>query len=443
MPDASQGMAYVDEAKGVGSDRLASAHCSSMDRGQAVVGEASSGMADLQARGRGSLADLEAQGRGSVSELQAKGMSHLEEAKGMSSDRLADMGIDAEGLPGGGEVSEQFGMLKSVGIVLPMFYATYYAVAAVLSGALGTPFTGLEPFEHEEFTPAVKNDNLRPLVVWLSMVLTFCFFGPWIVYFAVPDSSKSVDVATTVQGMHVFATTTATQLFPENWIWWATLMPCMFFQGRLAQFMRMKFGFRLCRRRWSPVAPAPPEPRKGANPPLPKPTAPRKPAAAAAPAAVDLTTGVAAWKLKSRQARPPVRAAPTTAPHAAWFRPASGSWLGSARADWPAGTSEFMVSFDVPQPAQAHFALQYAADNSVRSASLNSKPLSIGCSAGFKTCGGEAVITAPQGQGLFVKGQNTLSVILDNGGSTPNPAGLYVRGSAVVRFVARRWYVHS
>ena len=37
----------------------------------------------------------------------------------------------------------------------------------------------------------------------------------------------------------------ATQKFPQNWIWWATLMPCMVWHGRMAQWMLMKFGFRL------------------------------------------------------------------------------------------------------------------------------------------------------------------------------------------------------
>ena len=62
-------------------------------------------------------------------------------------------------------------------IALPLFYATYYGVAAILSAALGTRFTGLEPFEHEAFTPAADTDNMRPLAVWLAMVLSFSFFG--------------------------------------------------------------------------------------------------------------------------------------------------------------------------------------------------------------------------------------------------------------------------
>ena len=121
----------------------------------------------------------------------------------------------------------------------------------------GSTFTGLEPFEHEAFTPAADSDEMRPLAVWLAMVLSFGFFGPWIIYFSVSNSDAAIAVATVLQGLHVFATTVLTQAFPENWIWWATVMPCFFVQGRLAQFMLMQFGLGLCSRSsWRRIRPA-------------------------------------------------------------------------------------------------------------------------------------------------------------------------------------------
>ena len=73
------------------------------------------------------------------------------------------------------------------------------------------------------------------------------------------DSEAAIAVATVLQGLHVFATTILTQAFPENWVWWATVMPCFFVQGRLAQFMLMQFGLGLCSRsRWRRIAAAEP-----------------------------------------------------------------------------------------------------------------------------------------------------------------------------------------
>ena len=54
--------------------------------------------------------------------------------------------------------------IRAGGFTAFFFYLLYYIIAAVLAGALGTKFDGLEPFDHEEFTPAVERDDLRPLV---------------------------------------------------------------------------------------------------------------------------------------------------------------------------------------------------------------------------------------------------------------------------------------
>ena len=91
-------------------------------------------------------------------------------------------------------------------------------------------------------------------------------------------------------------------------------------------------------------------------------------------------------------------AAPKTAPHPLWHKPDHGSWIGSAKEDWPAGATEFTVSFEVHDPSQAHFALQHSADSKVASASLNGKPLAVGRNLGFSKFGGEMVLVAPQGK---------------------------------------------
>ena len=53
-----------------------------------------------------------------------------------------------------------------------------------------------------------------------------------------------------------------------------------------------------------------------------------------------------------------------------WLKAAEGSWLGSNKSDWPPGTADFTITFDVTSPDNAHFELQYAADNKVEGATL-------------------------------------------------------------------------
>ena len=57
-----------------------------------------------------------------------------------------------------------------------------------------------------------------------------------------------------------------------------------------------------------------------------------------------------------------------------WLKAAEGSWLGSNKSDWPPGTADFTITFDVTSPDNAHFELQYAADNKVEGANPNPNP---------------------------------------------------------------------
>ena len=73
-------------------------------------------------------------------------------------------------------------MLRALAVVMPGFYACYFLAAGVLSAAFGTAFTGTEPFDHIDFNPAVQGatSGWRPLVTWLSMILTMTLAGPWL-----------------------------------------------------------------------------------------------------------------------------------------------------------------------------------------------------------------------------------------------------------------------
>lgn len=142
---------------------------------------------------------------------------------------------------------EERASVRSLAVILPLFYAAYYAFAGVCAAALSTPFNGLEPFDHVEFSPAVAGGaaGWRSLVTWLSMVLTFTIAGPWLVYFGARDSARAVDCATGVAMVHFFVTLCATQRLPENWAWWATIMPCWLWMGRASEAVLAHFGFRL------------------------------------------------------------------------------------------------------------------------------------------------------------------------------------------------------
>ena len=140
----------------------------------------------------------------------------LDKASAAAKKHSTDLEADEEPEEAPEEQSEVLTQIRAVGFAGFFFYAAYYAMAGIFSGALGTEFTGLEPFEHENFRPAVDSADLRPLVTWLSMVLTFCLFGPWITYFSVRDSERAVDNATAIQGLHVFLSTTCAPTVPRR-----------------------------------------------------------------------------------------------------------------------------------------------------------------------------------------------------------------------------------
>ena len=134
-------------------------------------------------------------------------------------------------------------MFRSLFVLVPLWYAFYYTFAAVLTAAYDVHFNGLEPFEHVQFSPAPAAGDDRALVAWLSMVLTATLPGPLLIYFVAQDHHRAVDCTTALYMLQLFATVAATQLLPRNWIWWCTVMPCMVFQGRVAEFCLWRFGY--------------------------------------------------------------------------------------------------------------------------------------------------------------------------------------------------------
>lgn len=143
--------------------------------------------------------------------------------------------------------------------------------------------------------------------------------------------------------------------------------------------------------------------------------------------AIDLTTGLAPWRQPHDHGRFQRGSAPMTIPHGLWYSPRSGSWLGDSR-NWPPEDTTFELSFDVEMPDLASFTLRYAVDHGLKSAHLNGKSLDVSGTGSYHQCGGDMVIRARQGEGLFVQGSNTLQVTVSNGGTRHNPMGLYATG---------------
>ena len=137
-------------------------------------------------------------------------------------------------------------MLKTLGFAVPVFYGVYYAIAAVLSAAFGAAFDGTEPFDSADFTPVVVDGHYRSRATGRARpcLAPGAFWRrPWLIYFTLRDSRRAVDAATCIHVLHLGLVTAVTQTFPENWVWWATILPCMLFMGRMAQFLLISVGF--------------------------------------------------------------------------------------------------------------------------------------------------------------------------------------------------------
>lgn len=134
-------------------------------------------------------------------------------------------------------------------LVEPALYAADYAIAAALAGAFQIDLDGTEPFDHSVCAPVTTNGVWRPLVNWITLVLTFALVGPWLIYFIVRDAHRAVDAATAMATMHFFLCTTVTQAVPENWVWFSTLLPLWLWLGQSAEFLLSRCGHRLGRRR--------------------------------------------------------------------------------------------------------------------------------------------------------------------------------------------------
>lgn len=169
---------------------------------------------------------MDASAKERVDNLKERGNSWVDDEK----DRISSTDISEH-------LNDTF-IVKALVLSVPGTYAVWYINVLLISAIIGVNVTWLEPFDHVAFSPIVAEDgDHRPLVHWLSTVLTLTLATPWIIYFSIRPTKRATDVSTAITSLHFFLCTTITQETPENWIWWATMMPCGVFMGRVAEFM--------------------------------------------------------------------------------------------------------------------------------------------------------------------------------------------------------------
>ncbi len=130
-------------------------------------------------------------------------------------------------------------ILKNLAIIVPAFYAIYFAVAAILAAAFELDCDNaacryhLLPFY-------TKLDAFRPegadqaLVAWLAQVLTFLLSAS-LMYFVVRSTARSWDYACTLLVVHTVVTTAVDGTFPTNWVWWVTALMSTFALSSLGE----------------------------------------------------------------------------------------------------------------------------------------------------------------------------------------------------------------
>jgi len=140
-------------------------------------------------------------------------------------------------------------------LIMPWLYALWYVLVLIFTAAFGVlPVDGLEPFKHEHFLlrPNATEANgavafaaevgrtddggreYRPLVAWLSLVLSHVLVAPWLVCIAAHDPKRVFDYCMVLQITHLILTTVISADVPSSPVWWGTTAVCFVVQSQLA-----------------------------------------------------------------------------------------------------------------------------------------------------------------------------------------------------------------
>jgi len=179
-----------------------------------------------------------------------------------------------------GEMHGALRSLRALALLLPLFYAGYAGIAAGACAALGVPFESAAAiFGHFDFGPAGLVDLLDGAAAaaaggdaselarvaaarWLAAVAAFVVLGPPLLCVVVrldvarppplgrgarrrccggcrlrlgPPLHDPADAAVSLMVIHLGLTTVITRAFPENWVWWATILAALAAEATLAR----------------------------------------------------------------------------------------------------------------------------------------------------------------------------------------------------------------
>jgi hypothetical protein len=162
-------------------------------------------------------------------------------------------------------------ILKRLFLFFPAFYIAFFLVSIIVLAGAQQPITGVSvfftPFNWMSFSPAgtaaqlgtrascragaarrgarpcracARHPHLGasltrpaprraprpPTVPWVTLLITFLFFGPLLIFVIVQNTKQVWDFAATLTFFHWVITCLVTLSFPVNYIWWVTLLPC-------------------------------------------------------------------------------------------------------------------------------------------------------------------------------------------------------------------------
>lgn len=159
-------------------------------------------------------------------------------------------------------------IVKRLFLFFPAFYIAFFLTSIIVLAGAKQPITPesvfTTPFNWPSFSPAGtvaqlgtrdRRSALRPrraprararcpasppprlaltrpraspdlAVPWVTLLVTFLFFGPLLIFVVVQNTKQVWDFAATVTFFHWVITCLVTLSFPMNYIWWVTLLPC-------------------------------------------------------------------------------------------------------------------------------------------------------------------------------------------------------------------------
>ena len=111
---------------------------------------------------------------------------------------------------------ETYSILRSLAILVPIFYASYYAIAIIAAAAGGIGVTGNLPFDFN-----YGFSEPRQVVLFVSFLLMLIVTGT-LIFFVVRSTKMAWDYGITLLFFHFILSMIVMLQFPTNAAWWVT-----------------------------------------------------------------------------------------------------------------------------------------------------------------------------------------------------------------------------